>query len=87
MFIKPEMTKTDFYKMNTSKFKDFLLQKHWRRRRKRRRRRTTKPLGPFPQFVRTESGGTFRRTATFLTFFMRNVINGNVETGSGPKSL
>jgi hypothetical protein len=28
--------------------------------RRRRRRRRTKPLGPLPQFVGTDSGGNFR---------------------------
>jgi hypothetical protein len=88
MSIKPEMTKT-VYKMNTKKLKDFLLLKHRRRTGGGGRgwRRKTKPLGPPPQFVDTASGGMFHRTAPYLTFYMQTVINRNVETGSGPKSL
>jgi len=53
----------------------------------RRRRRRTKPLGLLPQFLNTDSTGTLRRTVTCLTFYSQTVINRNVETGSGPKSL
>jgi hypothetical protein len=34
----------------------------------------------------TDSTGTYRLAATYLTFYMRTVINRNVETGSDPKS-
>jgi hypothetical protein len=55
-----------------------------RRRRRGRRRRF---LGPLPQLVGTNSGGTSRRTATYLTTDIRTVINRNVETGSDLKSF
>jgi hypothetical protein len=44
-----------------------------------------KALGPLPQFVGTDSVGTYRRAAT--SFYVRTVINRNVETGSDPKSV
>jgi hypothetical protein len=37
--------------------------------------------------VGTDSGGNFRWTATYISFYMWTVINRNVETGNGTKVI